>query len=111
MNKKKMFALLVLGVIVTAVNLLIGLVMIKVLWSTIAEALLSNLIVSGQITASMSWKDAFWIGVLLYVVIRAFSGKLLTVTNKDGSTTITMGGSSGSASHKDSKDKKENNKD
>jgi len=55
----------------------------------------------------MSWKDAFWIGILLYVVIRAFSGKLLTVTNKDGSTTISMGGSSGSANHKDS----ENNKD
>jgi len=107
MDKKKMFALVALGIIVTGVNLLIGLVMIKVLWSTISEALLSNLIVSGQIAASMSWKDAFWIGILLYVVIRAFSGKLLTVTNKDGSTTISMGGSSGSANHKDS----ENNKD
>ena len=111
MNKKKIFGLVALGIIVTVINLFLGVVMIKVLWSTIAEALLSNLIASGQITASMSWKDAFWIGVLLYVVIRAFSGKLLTVTNKDGSTTISMGGSSRSVSPKDSKDKKENNKD
>tara|TARA_B100000029_G_C17548592_1_gene949332 strand:+ start:304 stop:639 length:336 start_codon:yes stop_codon:yes gene_type:complete len=111
MNKKKMFALVVLGIIVTSINVLIGLVMIKVLWSTIAEALLSNLIVSGQITASMSWKDAFWIGILLYVVIRAFSGKLLTVTNKNGSTTISMGDLSGNANQKDSENKNENNKD
>ena len=105
MNKKKVFSLLVLGIIVTAINLVIGLVMIKVLWSTIAEALLSNLIVSGQITTSMSWKDAFWIGLLLYVVIRAFSGNLLKVTNKNNKTTIKMGDSEGSIySSKDSKD-------
>ena len=103
-----MFALVALGIIVTAVNLLIGLVMIKVLWSTISETLFSNLVASGQISALMSWKDAFLIGVLLYVVIRAFSGKLLTVTKKDGTTTISMGGSSGTGSHKDSEDKKEN---
>ena len=93
MNKKKVFSLLVLGIIVTAINLVIGLVMIKVLWSTIAEALLSNLIVSGQITTSMSWKDAFWIGILLYVVIRAFSGNLLVVKRDDNSTTISLGDS------------------
>ena len=105
MNKKKVFSLLVLGIIVTAINLVIGLVMIKVLWSTIAEALLSNLIVSGQITTSMSWKHAFWIGLLLYVVIRAFSGNLLKVTNKNNKTTIKMGDSEGSIySSKDSKD-------
>ena len=105
MNKKKVFSLVVLGIIVTAINLVIGLVMIKVLWSTIAEALLSNLIVSGQITTSMSWKDAFWIGLLLYVVIRAFSGNLLKVTNENNKTTIKMGDSEGSIySSKDSED-------
>tara|TARA_B100000686_G_scaffold229753_1_gene237152 strand:+ start:218 stop:550 length:333 start_codon:yes stop_codon:yes gene_type:complete len=105
MNKKKVFSLVVLGIIVTAINLVIGLVMIKVLWSTIAEALLSNLIVSGQITTSMSWKDAFGIGLLLYVVIRAFSGNLLKVTNENNKTTIKIGDSEGSIySSKDSKD-------
>ena len=60
MNKKKLFtfgALAVLGIVVAAVNLVIGIFLIKILWSTIAEALFSKLVASGQIATSMSWKE------------------------------------------------------
>ena len=105
MNKKKIAALFGIGIIVTAVNLILGLVFIKVLWATIAEALFSKLIESGQISSTMSWLDAFWIGVLLYVVIRAFSGNLLVVKRDDNSTTISLGNSNSTVDNRKSKDK------
>ena len=72
MKKNKLFtlgALGVLGIVVAAINLAIGIFLIKILWATIAEALFSKLVESDQISASMSWKDAFWIGLFLYFVI------------------------------------------
>ena len=114
MNKKKFFtfgALGALGIIVSATNLAIGIFLIKILWGTIAEALFSKLVASGQITTSMSWKDAFWIGLFLYFVIRAFSGNLFKVTKKWNKTTVSMGDSNATVHGKGSEDKKKNNKD
>ena len=110
MNKKKLFtfgALGVLGIVVTTVNLVVGILLIKILWSTIAETLFSKLVASGQISTSMPWKDAFWIGLFLYFVIRAFAGNLLKVTKEKGATTVSFGDSNMSASHKDSENKEE----
>jgi hypothetical protein len=109
-NKNKLFnfgALGALGIIVSAVNLSIGIFLIKILWSTIAEALFSKLVASGQISTSMPWKDAFWIGLFLYAVIRAFAGNLIKVTKKGNSTTVSLGDSDGTVHGKDSKDKKD----
>ena len=114
MNKKKLFtfgALGALGIIVSAANLAIGIFLIKILWGTIAKALFSKLVESGQISTSMSWNDAFWIGLFLYIVIRAFAGNLIKVTKKGNSTTVSLGDSDATVHGKDSKDKKENNKD
>ena len=114
MNKKKLFtfgALGVLGIVVAAVNLVIGIFLIKILWSTIAEALFSKLVASGQIATTMSWKDAFWIGLFLYFVIRAFAGNLFKVTKEGNKTTVSMGDSNTTVHGKGSEDKKENNKD
>ena len=103
MNKKKIVALFGLGALVTSVNLVIGVFMIKIFWSNIAEKLFPKLIESGEISASMTFLDAFWIGIILYVIIRAFSGNLIKVTNKGDKTTVTMGSSEESV--EDSKDK------
>ena len=105
MNKKKIAALFGIGIIVTIVNLILGLLFIKVLWGTIAESLFPKLIESGQISSTMSWLDAFWIGVLLYVVIRAFSGNLFVVKRDDNSTTISLGDSNSTVDNRKSKDK------
>ena len=113
MNKKKLFtfgALGALGFIVTAANLAIGIFLIKILWSTIAEALFSKLIASGQISTSMPWKDAFWIGLFLYIVIRAFAGNLIKVTKKGNSTTVSLGDSDATVHGKDLDDEKEKNR-
>jgi len=110
MNKNKLFtfgALGALGIIVTAVNLAIGIFLIKILWSTIAEALFSKLVASGQVSTSMPWKDAFWIGLILYAVIRAFAGNLIKVTKKGKSTTVSLGDSDATVHGKDSEDKKD----
>ena len=100
-----------LGIIVTAANLVIGIFLIKILWGTIAEALFSKLVASGQISTSMPWKDAFWIGLFLYIVIRAFGGNLIKVTKEGNSTTVSLGDSNATVHGKGSEDKKENNKD
>ena len=113
MKKNKLFALGalgVLGVVVAAINLAIGIFLIKILWTTIAEALFSKLVESGQISTSMSWKDAFWIGLFLYFVIRAFAGNLLNVTKEGNKTTVSMGDSDATIHGKDSENNKENNK-
>ena len=110
MNKNKLFnfgALGALGIIVSAVNLAIGIFLIKILWSTIAEALFSKLVASGQISRSMPWKDAFWIGLFLYAVIRAFAGNLIKITKKGNSTTVSLRDSDATVHGKDSKDKKD----
>ena len=108
MNKKKIAALFGLGTLITVINLAIGIFMIKVLWSNIADTLFPKLIESGQITTYIPFLDAMWIGLLLIVIIRAFAGTLLKVTNKSNSTTVSLGGSNASVNHKDSKDMKEN---
>ena len=105
MNKKKIATLFGIGIIVTIVNLILGLLSIKVLWGTIAESLFPKLIKSGQISPTMSWLDAFWIGALLYIVIRAFSGNLLVVKRDDNSTTISLGNSNSTVDNRKSKDK------
>ena len=105
MNKKKILGLFGIGLLVTCFNLIIGIFMIKIFWSNIAELLFPKLLEAGQINTSMSFLDAFWIGLFLYVIIRAFSGNLLKVTNKNNKTTIKMGDSEGSIySSKDSED-------
>ena len=114
MNKKKIFTFGDSGFLdffVSAINLVLGIVAIKILWSTIAEALFSKLITTDQISTSMTWNDAFWIGLLLYFIIRAFSGNLFKVIKEEGKTTVTLGDSHASVNHKNTEDKKRKNKD
>jgi len=108
MNKKKIAALFGIGTLIAGFNLVIGIFMIKILWSNIAETLFPKLIKSGQIITYIPFLDALWIGLLLIIIIRAFAGTLLKVTNKDNSTTVSLGGSYAKVNNKDSKKKKEN---
>ena len=105
MNKKKIAALFGIGIIVTIINLGLGLLAIKSLWRIIVESLFPKLIESGQISPFMAWIDAFWIGCLLYVIIRAFSGNLLVVKRDDHSTTISLGDSNTTVDNRKSNDK------
>ena len=114
MNKKKIFTFgdsVFLDILVSAINLTLGIVAIKVLWSTIAEALFPKLIATDQICTSMSWNDAFWIGLLLYFIISAYSGNLFKLIKEKGKTTVTLGDSHASINPKNTEDKKEKNRD
>ena len=64
MNKKKVFGLLGLGLLIAFINLIIGTLLIKFLWADIAERLFPKLIESGQIDPSISFLNAFFIDII-----------------------------------------------
>ena len=82
MNKKKVFGLLGLGALIAFINLLLGSLFIKFVWSDIAQRLFPKLVESGQIDPTISFLNAFFIGVYLFVIIRALSGKMITMDKK-----------------------------
>ena len=82
MNKKKIIGLLGLGTFIALVNLLIGTLFIKFFWSSIVMRLFPKLVASNQIDPSMSFLDALYIGLMLFCIIRAFSGKIITMDKK-----------------------------
>ena len=82
MDKKKVLGLLGLGTFIALLNLVIGCLFLKFFWSDIANRLFPKLIASGQIDPTMSWFDALFIGVMLFCIIRALSGKVITMDNK-----------------------------
>ena len=84
MNKKKIIGLLGLGTFIALLNLVIGCLFLKFFWSGIAHRLFPKLVESGQIDPSMSFLDALFIGVMLFCIIRALSGRLITM-DKTGS--------------------------
>ena len=84
MNKKKIIGLLGLGTFIALLNLVIGCLFLKFFWSGIAHRLFPKLVESGQIDPSMSFLDALFIGVMLFCIIRALSGRLIT-RDKTGS--------------------------
>ena len=81
-NKKKLFGLLGIGLFVSMFNLLLGCLFIKLFWSSIANRLFPKLIEEGLINTTMSWLDSFFIGIFLYVIIRALSGRIVRIDNK-----------------------------
>ena len=84
MNKKKIIGLLGLGTFIALLNLVIGCLFLKFFWSGIAHRLFPKLVESGQIDPSMSFLDALFIGMMLFCIIRALSGRLITM-DKTGS--------------------------
>lgn len=84
MNKKKIISLLGLGTFIALLNLVIGCLFLKFFWSGIAHRLFPKLVESGQIDPSMSFLDALFIGMMLFCIIRALSGRLITM-DKTGS--------------------------
>ena len=84
MNKKKIIGLLGLGTFIALLNLVIGCLFLKFFWSGIAQRLFPKLVESGQIDPSMSFLDALFIGMMLFCIIRALSGRLITM-DKTGS--------------------------
>ena len=84
MNKKKIIGLLGLGTFIALLNVVIGCLFLKFFWSGIAHRLFPKLVESGQIDPSMSFLDALFIGVMLFCIIRALSGRLITM-DKTGS--------------------------
>mgnify|MGYP001266596221 FL=1 len=84
MNKKKIIGLLGLGTFIALLNVVIGCLFLKFFWSGIARRLFPKLVESGQIDPSMSFLDALFIGVMLFCIIRALSGRLITM-DKTGS--------------------------
>ena len=84
MNKKKIIGLLGLGTFIALLNVVIGCLFLKFFWSGIAHRLFPKLVESGQIDPSMSFLDALFIGMMLFCIIRALSGRLITM-DKTGS--------------------------
>ena len=84
MNKKKIIGLLGLGTFIALLNVVIGCLFLKFFWSGIARRLFPKLVESGQIDPSMSFLDALFIGMMLFCIIRALSGRLITM-DKTGS--------------------------
>jgi len=82
MNKKKVFGLLGLGALIAFINLLLGTLFIKFVWADIAERLFPKLVESGQIDPSISFLNALFIGLYLFIIIRALSGKMVTMDKK-----------------------------
>ena len=82
MNKKKIFGLLGLGLFVSMFNLFLGCLFIKLFWSNIASRLFPGLIKEGLLNPTMSWLDSLFIGIFLYVIIRALSGRMVTMDKK-----------------------------
>jgi zinc transporter ZupT len=82
MNKKKIFGLLGLGAFIALLNLVIGCLFLKFFWSNIAYRLFPKLVESGQINPSISFSDALFIGMMLFCIIRALSGRLITMDKK-----------------------------
>jgi len=82
MDKKKILGLLGIGTFIALLNLVIGCLFLKFFWSGIATRLFPKLVASGQINPTMSFLDALFIGVMLFCIIRALSGKIITMDNK-----------------------------
>tara|TARA_Y100000994_G_C15687863_1_gene440411 strand:- start:736 stop:1041 length:306 start_codon:yes stop_codon:yes gene_type:complete len=82
MNKKKIFGLLGLGAFIALFNLVVGCLFLKFFWSGIAHRLFPKLVESGQIDPSMTFLDALFIGMMLFCIIRALSGRLITMDKK-----------------------------
>ena len=82
MDKKKIFGLLGLGTFIALINLVIGCLFLKFFWSSIANRLFPKLVESGQINPIMSFLDALFIGAMLFCIIRALSGKIITMDKK-----------------------------
>ena len=82
MDKKKILGLLGIGTFIALLNLVIGCLFLKFFWSGIATRLFPKLVASGQINPTMSFLDALFIGVMLFCIIRALSGKIITMDKK-----------------------------
>ena len=82
MKTKKIIGLLGLGTFIAMLNLLLGSFFIKFFWSTIAYRLFPKLIESGQVNPTMPFLDALSIGLMMFCIIRALSGKLITIDDK-----------------------------
>jgi len=82
MDKKKILGLLGIGTGIALLNLIIGCLFLKFFWSGIANRLFPKLIASGQIDSTMSFLDALFIGMMLFCIIRALSGRIVTMDKK-----------------------------
>ena len=82
MDKKKILGLLGIGTGIALLNLIIGCLFLKFFWSGIATRLFPKLVASGQIDPTMSFLDALFIGSMLFCIIRALSGKIVTMDKK-----------------------------
>ena len=83
MDKKKVIGLLGIGTFIALLNLVIGCLFLKFFWSTIVNRLFPKLVESGQINPLMSFPDALIIGGMLFCIIRALSGRIITM-DKEG---------------------------
>ena len=82
MDKKKILGLLGIGTGIALLNLIIGCLFLKFFWSGIANRLFPKLVASGQIDPTMSFLDALFIGMMLFCIIRALSGRIVTMDKK-----------------------------
>ena len=82
MKRKKIIGLLGLGAFIALFNLFIGSLFIKFFWSTICYRLFPKLVETGQIDPSISFLDSLSIGLMMFCIIRALSGKLVTMDRK-----------------------------
>jgi len=57
MKKTKVFGLVVIGLVITFFNVLIGCVLIKALWPLIASRLFPELVTAGQVNMTLSYGD------------------------------------------------------
>ena len=82
MNKKKVLGLMGLGTGIALLNLIIGCLFLKFFWSGIANRLFPKLVESELISPTMSFLDALFIGAMLFCIIRALSGRIVTMDKK-----------------------------
>ena len=94
MEKKKVFGLLGLGLLVTAINFILGLLFIKFGWKKISTILFPKLIESGQIDPIINLVDSFWIALIFFLIIKALSGKAASINKNNNKTEIKVGSSS-----------------